>query len=261
MIQRLSQRRLVILDNYDSFTFNLAQTFAAMAVDVTVVRSDEWGLPRLLAEAPDYLVISPGPGKPPSSRRTREIHPREARSDETASLQGMENGIGNGMGICREALRALRGRVPILGVCLGHQLLATELGGTVVRGPVPVHGKRSRIEHDGSGIFSDLPQPLEVARYHSLAVTESSLPDGVRVVARTQDGVVMSITVDGEPTWGVQFHPESFMTPDGPALLENFLALSPSWAIELTRVAFPRLRMPTVSAQLEVGAPRLSRRS
>lgn len=210
----VSVERLLLLDNYDSFTYNLAQAFAASApIQVRVVRCDAWTLEQVLDEAPDYLVISPGPGAPRSERQ-------------------LDSRPNHGAGVSTEAIAALRGRIPILGVCLGHQLLGSLLGATVTRAPVPVHGKPSRVVHDDSGIFAGLPNPLTVARYHSLMIDESTLPPEARVVARTDDGIVMAMELAGEPTWGVQFHPESFMTPEGPELLGRFLELGRARRLE-----------------------------
>ncbi|MCA8962566.1 MAG: aminodeoxychorismate/anthranilate synthase component II [Planctomycetes bacterium] len=193
---------VVIIDNYDSFTYNLAQAFARLGPEVEVHRNDRISVRTLLRRGPDYLVVSPGPGRPGASGRSGAI------SD---------------VGISDDAMATLRGRVPVLGVCLGHQILARQLGGRVVPTGVPVHGKRDRVFHDGDGIFAELPQPCVVARYHSLAVPPDSLPAAIPVCAWNGDGVVMGLGVPGEATWSVQFHPESYMTPEGDRLLAAFL--------------------------------------
>jgi anthranilate synthase/aminodeoxychorismate synthase-like glutamine amidotransferase len=186
--------RVVILDNYDSFTYNLAQAFGSLGADVRVIRSDAITVEELAASPPDALVISPGPGTPERA--------------------------GNSMG----AIRALTGTVPILGVCLGHQAIGTVFGGRVVRAPAVVHGKTSNVSHDGSALFSGIPSPFVATRYHSLIVDESTLPDSLVVTARSDDGLLMAFRHTTHLTFGVQFHPESVMTKHGPKLLANFLA-------------------------------------
>jgi len=185
--------RVLLVDNYDSFVWNLAQALGALGAEPEVVRNDAVDLERLAADPPDRVVVSPGPRGP---------------ADAGAS-----------MGV----IRALAGRVPILGVCLGHQCIAEAFGGRVVRAPRPRHGKTSEILHDGRGVLRGVPSPLLAARYHSLAVEESSLPASLAVTARSGDGVVMGLRHRAWAVEGVQFHPESFLTPAGPALLRNFL--------------------------------------
>jgi len=191
---------ILVLDNYDSFTWNLVHAIGQQrpGADVRVMRNDELDARQLASLALSALVISPGPCSPAES------------------------------GICRDAIRMLAGRVPILGVCLGHQAMADAFGMRVVTAPEPVHGKTSAIEHDGCGLFDGLPRPMSVARYHSLVVERSSLSGPFEVSAWTADGLVMGLRWTGPgssecPMDGVQFHPESFMTGDGPALLGNFL--------------------------------------
>jgi anthranilate synthase/aminodeoxychorismate synthase-like glutamine amidotransferase len=192
---------LLVIDNYDSFTWNLVHAIGQRApgLDVRVARNDELDASALGAMGLAALVISPGPCSPAES------------------------------GICRDAIRALAGRVPILGVCLGHQAIADAYGMRVVRAPEPVHGKTSAVEHDGRGLFEGLPSPMTVARYHSLVVDRPTVCGPFEVSAWTPDGLVMGLRWTGAgsdrcPMDGVQFHPESFMTGDGPAMLGNFLS-------------------------------------
>jgi anthranilate synthase/aminodeoxychorismate synthase-like glutamine amidotransferase len=189
--------RVLLLDNRDSFVWNLAQALGALGADPEVVRSDAISLEDLLAAPPDRLVISPGPCGPPEA------------------------------GISVAAVRALAGRVPVLGVCLGHQCIAAAFGGRVVRAPRPRHGKTSPVRHDGRGLLRGVPDPLRAARYHSLAVEEAGLPVALAVTARADDGVVMGLRHREWPVEGVQFHPESYLTPDGPSILRNFLEAAP----------------------------------
>ena len=185
--------RLLLIDNYDSFTYNLVQAFLVLGAEVLVHRNDEITVEAARACGATHLCISPGPGTP---------------ADAGVSLRMIE---------------AFAGRIPVLGVCLGHQSIAAAFGGRVVRNWRLMHGKTSRIEHDGKGVFAGLPQPLEVGRYHSLVADAATLPAELIVTARTPEGEIMGLrhrTLDVE---GVQFHPESVLTPDGPALLGNFL--------------------------------------
>ena len=185
--------RLLLIDNFDSFVYNLAQAFGSLGAEPVVVRNDA-SLEDLERVEPDALVISPGPGDP----------------DEA--------------GVSVSAIEAFAERVPILGVCLGHQCIGSAFGGRVDRASVgPVHGKTSDIDHDGSGVFTGLPDPFVATRYHSLAIEEDTFPDALRVTARSEDGVVMGVSHRELPIEGVQFHPESVLTIDGPALLENFV--------------------------------------
>jgi anthranilate synthase/aminodeoxychorismate synthase-like glutamine amidotransferase len=185
--------RLLLIDNFDSFVYNLAQAFGSLGAEPIVVRNDAT-LEELRRHEPDALVVSPGPGDPDDA------------------------------GVSVQAIEAYAGKVPILGVCLGHQCIGAAFGGRIDRAPVgPVHGKTSDIDHDGSGVFSGLPDPFVATRYHSLAIDEETFPDVLRVTARSDDGVVMGVTHRELPIEGVQFHPESVLTTDGPALLENFV--------------------------------------
>jgi anthranilate synthase/aminodeoxychorismate synthase-like glutamine amidotransferase len=185
--------RVLLVDNYDSFVWNLAQALGALGAEPSVVRNDALAVDSLLADPPDRLVVSPGPRGPDCA------------------------------GISVPAVRALAGRVPVLGVCLGHQCIAAAFGGRVARAPRPRHGKTSVIRHDGRGVLRGLPDPLSAARYHSLVVMEEGLPSCLEVTARTDDGVVMGLRHREAAVEGVQFHPESFLTPHGPSLLRNFL--------------------------------------
>jgi anthranilate synthase component 2 len=184
---------ITIIDNYDSFTWNLVQQIERLTgEEVSVVRNDAFDPGELLASSPDAIVISPGPGRPSRAGRIVEL----IRRNETT---------------------------PLLGVCLGHQAIAEAFGAAVVRDAVPVHGKVSEIIHQGVGLFRDCPNPMRVARYHSLIVDPSSLPDVFTIDARAADGTVMAIAHRGRPIFGVQFHPESIGTIDGDQIIRNFL--------------------------------------
>jgi len=187
---------VLLLDNYDSFTFNLVQCLAELGATVEVRRHDAITVDEAQKMAPDRLVISPGPGRP---------------ADAGASL---------------DLIRAFQGRCPILGVCLGHQAIGEAFGGRVVRAPEPRHGKTSPIRHDGRGLFAGVPSTIEVGRYHSLVVEEATWPTDLEIVARSEDdGVVMALRHRVHPIHGVQFHPESILTGEGRAILRNFLDL------------------------------------
>jgi anthranilate synthase/aminodeoxychorismate synthase-like glutamine amidotransferase len=190
---KTAMARVLVIDNYDSFTWNLVQALRVKGARVRVRRNDRVAVADALAMRPTHVVISPGPGRPEAA------------------------------GVSLDAVRAFLGRVPLLGVCLGHQALALVLGGRVGAARSLVHGKALPIHHDGRDLFAGLPDPLDVGRYHSLAVEEDSLPAGVEVAARATDGEVMAIRCPGERAWGVQFHPESVLTPLGPMLLGAFL--------------------------------------
>jgi anthranilate synthase/aminodeoxychorismate synthase-like glutamine amidotransferase len=187
---------ILLIDNYDSFVHNLARYFRRLGQATQVVRNDQLTAAQALALAPEAIVLSPGP-----------CTPREA-------------------GCSLELVRLAIGRVPLLGVCLGHQTIAAALGGRVVRASVPVHGQASSIVHDAEELFAGLPSPLSVGRYHSLVVEEATLPPELRVTARLEDGTIMAISHRRWPVWGVQFHPESILTEGGYRLLANFLALA-----------------------------------
>lgn len=185
--------RLLVIDNYDSFTYNLVQGFGLLGADVVVHRNDEISVGAALTLQPTHLLLSPGPGRPESS------------------------------GVTLPLLRAALGRLPILGVCLGHQALALSCGGRIVAARQLRHGKASRIDHDGRGLFAGLPQPMTVGRYHSLAVDRASIPAALEISAETSDGEVMGLRHRSAQAFGVQFHPESILSPDGMALMKNFL--------------------------------------
>lgn len=191
--------RVLLIDNYDSFTHNLAQALGRLGAKVLIHRNDAITLDEARALAPTHVVLSPGPG-----------HPGNARD----------------FGVCDQVLKAMGPVTPTLGVCLGHQGIAHHLGGQVKRAPAIVHGKSSRILHHGRGLFAGLPQNMEVMRYHSLVAPGDTLPDTLEVTAHTEDGLVMAIAHRAWPVFGVQFHPESIGTPQGDLLLANFLAMS-----------------------------------
>lgn len=183
-----------VLDNYDSFTYNLVQYLGELGATVTVVRNDETTVGEIAATAPERIVLSPGPGRPEDA------------------------------GVMMEVIRQLGATIPIMGVCLGHQALGAVYGGRVVRASTPMHGKTSTIEHNGRGLFSGLNGPFQASRYHSLVVAEDSLPDTLEVTARTkEDGIIMGLRHRTLPVHGVQFHPESILTGEGKRILRNFL--------------------------------------
>ena len=191
---------LLMIDNYDSFTFNLVQYLGELKAEVKVVRNDEITLEEIEALKPRQLVLSPGP-----------CSPAEA-------------------GICVPAIRRFMGRLPILGVCLGHQSIGAALGGRIVRAPVPMHGKTSTITTDRKGIFADLPRDITVIRYHSLVIEEATMPPELVISARSEDGQIMAVrhrdlAGGPAPLEGVQFHPESILSEHGHAMLRNFLSM------------------------------------
>jgi para-aminobenzoate synthetase component 2 len=185
--------KILLIDNYDSFTYNLVQAFLVLGASVDVHRNDSIGVAEALALKPSHLVISPGPGTP-----------RDA-------------------GVSMRMIEAFTGRIPIFGVCLGHQSLVEVFGGKVVRAARLMHGKVSPVMHDGQGLYAGLPQNFAAGRYHSLIAEPASIPAVLEVTARTQEGEIMGVRHRSEPIEGVQFHPESILTPDGPLLMRNFL--------------------------------------
>ena len=186
---------ILVVDHYDSFTYNLVQLIESLGRETQVVKSDERPASELIEREPEAVVLSPGPG-----------HPRDA-------------------GCFSELLRLLPEATPVLGVCLGHQAIGLDAGGTVDRAS-PVHGKASLVYHEGGGILEGLPAPFEAGRYHSLVVERRGLPSELSLTAWTDDGLVMATQHRELPRFGVQFHPESILTPDGPRIAENFLQLS-----------------------------------
>ncbi|PYV02785.1 MAG: aminodeoxychorismate/anthranilate synthase component II [Acidobacteria bacterium] len=185
---------ILVIDNYDSFTFNLAQYLGELGQDLKVFRNDAITVDEIAGLKPERIVISPGPGRPENS------------------------------GIIVETIQKLAGKIPILGVCLGHQAIGAAFGGEVVRAPSIMHGKTSRIYHDGETIFRGVENPFTATRYHSLVVSPASLPGCLEVSARTEDGVIMGLRHRVYPVEGVQFHPESILTTVGKSLLANFLS-------------------------------------
>ena len=187
---------ILLIDNYDSFTFNLEHFLGDLGVRCTVRRNDAISVGDALALAPEAIVLSPGPCTP----------------DEA--------------GICLDLIAAAAGRIPVLGVCLGHQAIGQAFGGQVVRGDKPMHGKLSAVRHDGTDLFTSLPSPFQATRYHSLVVEPATLPDTLVPTAWTEDGVIMGLRHRTLPLFGVQFHPESIASEHGHEMLANFLALA-----------------------------------
>jgi anthranilate synthase component 2 len=185
---------IFVIDNYDSFTFNLVQYLGELGASVRVVRNDQTTVDEVIASKPDHIVISPGPGRPEDA------------------------------GITMEVIQRMGERTPILGVCLGHQAIGAVYGGSVVRASAPMHGKTSTIEHDGRGVFNGITGPFVASRYHSLVVADAGLPSELEVSARTrEDQTIMGLRHRTRPVHGVQFHPESILTAEGRRILRNFL--------------------------------------
>lgn len=189
---------LLVIDNYDSFTYNLVHYLGELGAEVAVRRNDQIGVADLRTMDAEAIVLSPGPCDPDRA------------------------------GICLELVRACSGRIPILGVCLGHQAIAQAYGARIVRAPSPMHGKLSRIRHTGEGVFREIPNDFKATRYHSLTIDPQSMPSSLSITATTSDGVIMGIMHKDHPVHGVQFHPESIASEHGHALLQNFLALARS---------------------------------
>ena len=185
--------RLLLIDNYDSFTYNLVQAFLVLGADVRVHRNDEITVEAARAIQPTHLCISPGPGIPSEA------------------------------GVAEEMIRAFAGKLPVLGVCLGHQALVEVYGGSIVRAERLMHGKASQVIHDGRGLYAGLPNPFAAGRYHSLVARPDAVPDAFEVTAWTAEGEVMGVRHRSLPLAGVQFHPESILTPEGPRILAAFL--------------------------------------
>jgi anthranilate synthase/aminodeoxychorismate synthase-like glutamine amidotransferase len=188
--------RLLLIDNYDSFTYNLVQAFMVLGAEVIVHRNDALTVEQARSLVPTHLCISPGPGTPQQA------------------------------GVSIAMIRAFAGQIPVFGVCLGHQSITVAFGGRVLRAPRLMHGKTSPIEHDGLGVYAGIPSPCEVGRYHSLISEAATLPAELVVTARTAEGEIMGLRHRELNIEGVQFHPESVLTPQGPAMMKNFLAMS-----------------------------------
>jgi para-aminobenzoate synthetase component 2 len=185
--------RMLLIDNYDSFTYNLVQAFAAHGADVMVYRNDRIGVDEGIALQATHLVISPGPGRPDDA------------------------------GVSLDMINAFAGKIPVLGVCLGHQCIVQQQGGEIIRAERLMHGKTSLIKHDGKSVFEGISQPFEVGRYHSLCADTKTLPDTLEITAETDSGVIMGVRHRSLQIEGVQFHPESVLTPEGELLMSNFM--------------------------------------
>ena len=198
---------ILLIDNYDSFTYNLYQYLAEIAGEVDVRRNDSISMGEIASRGYSAIVISPGPGEPQRA------------------------------GITLEAIRECGSHVPMLGICLGHQAIGNAFGGRVIRAPQPVHGKAGAIRHNSQGLFAGIESPMAVGRYHSLIVERETLPGDLAITAETDDGIVMALEHRTLPIYGVQFHPESILTPDGKQLLRNFIALAKTRCPQLSRSA------------------------
>jgi para-aminobenzoate synthetase component 2 len=192
---RFGHVRMLLIDNYDSFTYNLVQAFAAHGADVMVYRNDMIGVDDGVSLEPTHLVISPGPGRPDDA------------------------------GVSLDMIAAFAGKIPVLGVCLGHQSIVQQQGGEIVRAERLMHGKTSLIRHDGKTVFEGISQPFEVGRYHSLCANSKCLPDTLEITAETDSGVIMGVRHKTLQIEGVQFHPESVLTPEGERLMTNFMRM------------------------------------
>ncbi|MBC8098019.1 MAG: aminodeoxychorismate/anthranilate synthase component II [Armatimonadetes bacterium] len=191
---------ILVIDNYDSFTYNLVQLMGELGAELCVVRNDQMTIADIRAMQPSHIVISPGPGNPDDG------------------------------GVSLEVITTLGAQIPVFGVCLGHQCIGQAFGGVVKRAPQLMHGKTSLIHHNGEGIFAGVPNPFTATRYHSLIVEPETLPDCLEVTARTESGEIMGLRHTTQPIVGVQFHPESILTPDGSRILANFLHAQPALA-------------------------------
>ena len=191
--------RVLLIENYDSFTWNLVHYLGALGAEVEVHRNDEISVDEVLANNPDAIVLSPGP-----------CTPKEA-------------------GICLDLIKAAADKIPLFGVCLGHQAIGDAFGGDVIRAPMPIHGKLSTINHGAKQVFRGINGPLQGTRYHSLIVDEATLPDSLEVTASTDDGLIMGLSHKTLPIHGVQFHPESILSEHGHQILKNFLDLAADW--------------------------------
>lgn len=199
---------LLLIDNYDSFSYNLYQLIGAIEPDIRVIRNDELSVSEILSCKANGLIISPGPGRPEDAGIITELVKTVCSAD-------------------RSGEDAACGCIPILGVCLGHQAICQALGGTITYARELMHGKQSMTTFDkSSAVFENVPKLAPVARYHSLALDEATLPDSLRITARTTDGDVMAVEHRSLPIYGMQFHPESIMTPDGKAMLESFISIT-----------------------------------
>ncbi len=210
---------ITIIDNYDSFTYNLVHYFGDLGVEARVYRNDEKTAAAVMAEKPEAIVMSPGPCTP------------------------------NEAGICLDLVKKNKGLIPLLGVCLGHQTIGQAFGGRVIRAPVLMHGKLSKIFHDGTSLFRGLESGFEATRYHSLIVEAETLPSCLAVTARTSDGLIMALEHRTEPVFGVQFHPESIASANGHAILANFLILAGvKWEPRKKGLALPNLEISPARA-------------
>jgi anthranilate synthase component II len=205
---------LILIDNYDSFTFNLVHFLGDLGAEVSVRRNDKITTAEIADADPDAIVLSPGP-----------CTPKEA-------------------GICLGLIEEVAGKIPILGVCLGHQAIGDAFGGKVVRAPTPVHGKLSAIRHEGAGIFRGINAPFQATRYHSLVVERASLPAALTITAETDDGLIMGLAHKALPVHGVQFHPESIASEHGHVILHNFLDIAASWNVSVGRRTAPPAAVP-----------------
>ena len=202
--------RVTLIDNYDSFTFNLVHYLGELGAEVRVYRNDEISVAAIIADDPDALLLSPGP-----------CTPKEA-------------------GICLDLITAAGPTIPLFGVCLGHQAIGAAYGGDIIRAPVPMHGKMSEILHRGETVFRGINGPFQATRYHSLIVNRDTMPETLSVTAETKDGIVMGLSHKTDPVHGVQFHPESILSEHGHLILKNFLELADSWNSSGKRRRLPR---------------------